>query len=414
MPRQIQETALNSLRSNRYLLYSLVAVAIGGHVLLVVTGTLPIQTVAIPVVLMVGWAATAVLPLEYTRRGWTVLVVVSVAVTAALLHGTRALEAVVVPLVLAVAAATMSNLTVDRPEYRRILPENGHVGETRTVGIRFDVDSPHAGLIAEDLDEGLSSPNNRFEATIGASPVEYDLTYERRGPHRVGPLTVTVTDVLGLAARTFEYPEVGEVVVYPRIDPLSGVTRHELNLLAGGSPEREREEFHRLREYVTGDSLRDVHWKSSARQPDDELVVKEFVADDQFDDVTIVGEGPPERADLLAEAVASVAVHLLERGIQVGVTVADGSVPPSTGPDHRARLLELLARTDAGWVDDADQMDADVLVESGRHGAQVTAGDYETTYAKLAGRKPLDGNPGGRDGTGERADDAADEREVVA
>jgi len=415
MSRQPLQTVQKTLQSRRYLLYPLVAVVLGGYLLLVLGGTLPIQTLAVPVVLGAGVAAAAVLPLEYTRRGWAVLTVVGVAITAALLHGTRALEALVVPLVLAVAAATVSNLLVDRPEYRRILPENGHVGETRSVALRFDVDSPRAGLISEDLDEGLSSSNARFEATIDESPVQYEVEYERRGPQRVGPLTVTITDVLGLASRTFEYPEVGEVVVYPRIDPLSGMTRHELNLLAGGSPEREREEFHRLREYVTGDSLRDVHWKSSARQPDDELVVKEFVADDQFDDVTIVAEGPESEADPLAEAVASVAVHLLERGIQVGVTVSDGSVSPSAGPDHRARLLELLARTDAGRVDEADQMDTDVSVESDRSGVRVTAGSYETTYAELAGRAPPVGESGGSDEPdGDRLEDAPGrEREVV-
>jgi len=332
----------------------------------------------------IGAAAVWMLPVGLTRRGWSTLGVVGLAVGMAVLYGTRELQALVVPLVLAIVAAVVSVLFSSRPEHRRILPEHAHAGESRTVGLVFDVETPEVAILEDTVGDGLSAVGNRVEATIGDGRVEYELRYEERGVHRLGPLTVWVQDVLRLATRRFEYPDVDEVVVYPPVRPLAGATRQELNLLAGGVPEREREEFHRLREYTTGDSLRDVHWRTSAKQPHDELVVKEFVSEDRFGDVEIVAEGPESRADELAESVASIAVDLLDRGIEVGVTLPDGSVPVSIGSDHRARLLELLARTDGGELEDDDRVDAAVEVVAEPGGVTGRIGDYETSFATLA------------------------------
>lgn len=346
---------------------------------------LPMQTLAVPTLLGLGYGLTVVFPVSFTRRGWSVLVVAGTALFMALLYGPRSLESLIVPLVLGIVAAAISVSRVDDPNYRRIVPENGHVGESRTVRLAFDVDAPEAGVVSDKIGDGLSSTTNTVEATIGNEPVAYEITYEHRGVHTVGPLTVWVEDVLGLAARKIEYPEVDHVVAYPRVRPLTGATRRELNLLAGAAPERQRDEFHRLREYTTGDTLRDVHWKSSAKQPDDDLVVKEFVAEDQFGDVTIHAQAPESLADELAEATASIAVSLLNRGIRVGVTVGDGSVPPSIGADHRARLLELLARTDAGPIHRHVPGQPEVKLVGEDGGVTVQMGDYRTTFAALAG-----------------------------
>jgi len=96
----------------------------------------------------------------------------------------------------------------------------------------------------------------------------YRLPTSRRGVFPIGPIEVTRSDPFGFAKATQRYTGEDEIWVYPRLLPLhplpSGVTRD----LEGPSSDMAEEgtiTFHRLREYVVGDDLRMVHWKSTAK-----------------------------------------------------------------------------------------------------------------------------------------------------
>lgn len=322
-----------------------------------------------------------------TRRGWgTVGLVVLSTVLANGPGGRRALNAVVVPLLLAVIAAVIAVRRTDRPEFDRILPADGFVGESHVVELAFETGKPLAGVVREEHDDGIDPGTERIEATIDDDPVTYEVTYESRGVHEFGPLRLAITDVLGLATTEFEYLETDTVVAYPRVYELTGATRSELSMLAGSALDKEREEFDRIREYESGDSLRDIHWKSSAKQADDELVVKEFAAEEDVGDVTIAVETDEETADDTAEAGASLAVHFLAMGVSVGMRFPQHrSLEPDAGADHRRRLLEGLALLTAGDVPPGDRESADVRVR-GRDGrVSVAIDDHETSFASLAG-----------------------------
>lgn len=331
-----------------------------------------------------------------TRRGWGALAVVAGSIAIAALFGAGgcgvpgegcSLNAVAIPLTLGVVAAGVAAYRASPPDPDRRPPGDGFVGETRTVTLEFDTDAPVTGRVHDGVPGGTSAVGNDVETTIGARPIEYELTYEGRGVHRLGPVSVTVRDVLGLVERSFETPLYHETVAYPRVYDLAGATRTELAMLAGSALDREREEFDRLREYEEGDSLRDVHWKSSAKRPQDDLVVKEFVAEDEVGDVVVAAGAAEGEADAMAEAVASVAIHLLKVGIEVGVVVPDGRIDPGAGLEHRTRLLELLARTGPGDVP-GDDRPADVTVRAVPGKVVVSVGSMETTFASLAGLDP--------------------------
>ncbi len=320
-----------------------------------------------------------------TRRGWGVVAIVVGLEAVALLFGAvPALNAVVLPLAIAVIAGLVTTRRADRPEVRRLPPEDGFVGELRTVRIESDHETPASAVVHDEVPEGVDAAGNRVATTVGDDPVEYRITYRQRGAHRLGPVTVAVTDVLGLARRQFHYALVDEVLAYPPVYELSGATRAELSMLSGGALDREREQFNRLREYQPTDPLRDVHWKTSAKRPDDDLVVKEFAAEQDLGEVTIAGSG--DDADRMAAAVASVAVHLLVEGVAVGVVVPGGQVDPDVGAPHRTALLELLARTEGGDLRRDESDDADVRVEATGDRVVVRVDDRETTFASLTGR----------------------------
>lgn len=98
----------------------------------------------------------------------------------------------------------------------------------------------------------------------------YSFSPARRGLVRFGPLTARASDPFGIARRKWKEATATEILVLP---PIEEVVPPQLSLLARsqeeevcsiwqGSPSGD---FLTLREYVHGDDLRQVHWKSSAR-----------------------------------------------------------------------------------------------------------------------------------------------------
>ena len=93
----------------------------------------------------------------------------------------------------------------------------------------------------------------------------------------VGPLRVTRHDPLGLVAVARGHGETVRVWVHPRIHPLTAVPAGVARSLDGRVDRVPHGSitFDTLREYVIGDELRHVHWRTSARVG--ELMVREHL-----------------------------------------------------------------------------------------------------------------------------------------
>lgn len=103
------------------------------------------------------------------------------------------------------------------------------------------------------------------------SVVNYTITPGMRGSYELGPLTVRTADPFGLAVSVQEFPITTELIVTPRIQPLSSL------VLPGGAGMSSGEsQSHSvaisgnddiaIREYRHGDDMRRVHWKASAHR----------------------------------------------------------------------------------------------------------------------------------------------------
>ncbi len=98
-----------------------------------------------------------------------------------------------------------------------------------------------------------------------------------RGVHTVGPVTYEKSDPAGLISRRFVAGEVLELLVAPRVTDLSVFAGGLTNDLDGATSQQLSMSdlaFHALREYVPGDDLRHVHWRSSAKAG--ELLVRQY------------------------------------------------------------------------------------------------------------------------------------------
>lgn len=129
----------------------------------------------------------------------------------------------------------------------------------------------------------LADGHNWFQTAL-RSKVNLSHTYSfraaLRGPYPVGPLRVRTTDAFGLRSMETEVGPAQRILVLPRNDPLSRIPfksripvltigPHLVNRAGDGT------EFHSLRDYQSGDSIRIVNWKASARSKN--LVVNQRV-----------------------------------------------------------------------------------------------------------------------------------------
>ncbi len=312
--------------------------------------------------------------MNLTRRGRGLLGLVVVALWMAIAYGARSLNAVMVPALVALAGAAIQVRRVDRPSFERDAPSDGFVDETHTVALDIDAGTPISGVVTDAVDDGIWAPETSQETTLGATDVSYDVTLTRRGPQRLGPATVTVTDVLGLVERTFQYRETDTILAYPEVFEVGG----EGFLFDTDDAGLNRDEFDSVREYARGDSLRDVHWKSSAKRPDVDLLVREYHGNDRPDTVHVVAEAADavhDHASAMATAAASVSLALLDAGVPVALDAPDGSVDAGIGRAQREAVLSLLARTGAGVVPPERRTPADVVITAPEEGEVTVEAD---------------------------------------
>jgi uncharacterized protein (DUF58 family) len=109
--------------------------------------------------------------------------------------------------------------------------------------------------------------------------VEYELSAPRRGVYQQSEITVSSGGVLGTAGVSRTIQLQAAMTVFPRIYPITSFPFEPRTIAAPveayeWSRKGIGQDYYGVREYVRGDSLRHIHWKSSARQG--QLIVREY------------------------------------------------------------------------------------------------------------------------------------------
>ncbi|RUL94551.1 DUF58 domain-containing protein [Verrucosispora sp. FIM060022] len=212
----------------------------------------------------------------------------------------------------AVAVAVLSAAWRPRLQVRRQAdPDRVARGEpaAMTLTVRNMGRLRSASLLAADRcgDQVVPVPVLRLRPGADTT-VRYEVPTARRGVVPVGPLRVTRRDPLGLVVVARSYGDSVPVWVHPKIHPLRAVPTGAGRSLDGrvDSVPHGSITFDSLREYVVGDELRRVHWRTSARIG--ELMVRENV-DTSLPRIVVLLDNRlaahPQRVRLVAESFES-------------------------------------------------------------------------------------------------------------
>lgn len=280
--------------------------------------------------------------------------------------------AVVLVLTSCVVVGVRPQLDIDRT----LRPTRVPVGDRVQVllRIRNRRGRPVPGLSAVDPVAGQHAQVLLPRIGAGESvDVTYELPALPRGVYEVGPLTLRRSDLFGLAAAVRDVGGVVHLWVHPRVHRLLALPATRTRSLEGLNVEnapRGTATFHAVREYTTGDDVRHIHWRSTARTG--QLMVREYI-DTSLPDLTLVidnriGALSADAFETGVEIVASVAVATIEGGFPLRLLSTVGAT--LTPPGSRSSLEEVLDEL-AGLTQQAPTSTPWLAVDEGGHRGQV-------------------------------------------
>lgn len=183
--------------------------------------------------------------------------------------------------------------------------------------------------------------------------VVVEAVFPRRGVFREADAGLLSRFPIGLFRKYRRATVTSEIVVFP-LPEATTVLDVPAEDARGRRPHPHRRgggaEIRTLRDFVPGDDPRDLHWKQSARMR--RWIVREreaerdravfLVVDNALEDPG--DPGALERFERAISHCAGQAMMLLSRGAEVGFASRGAKVPPRSGRQQRAPILEALAR----------------------------------------------------------------------
>ena len=300
------------------------------------------------------------------KRRWILIIVLFLILTIAVLGGFTLLwRFFVFIVVLLLLSYLWSRLSTCRLEcHVKETPDICQVGEYFEEEFTLTNHSIMPSPLIEAR-EDTDLPGYRNELTLSlSSRSSYawrtEVHCRHRGPYRAGAIKVRSTDPLGFWPVEQYISKGQQIVIYPATVELpyfelspeqqSGMGSNRwLASMVGPNASR-------VREYINGDSLRHIHWHTTAHTGN--LMVSEFDPDRAkagYQDIWIVldmhrgsqlGEDDETTEEYGITVAASLARKYLDGGKKVGlITTGDRSylMSPQTGEEHLQNILHSLA-----------------------------------------------------------------------
>jgi len=295
-----------------------------------------------------------------TRRGRSILGLGFGVYLAAWAFGSKPLYPVAIGLLLVVAVAWVWVRLANRPfRVRRGWGDSEHVeGDDVPVVVELEATAgvlPASATLVERVGR-LGEQRHSLRRNRRRLSIRYVLDRLPRGRYAFEEVRVEIADPFELERVTVSLPTPGALLVYPRLVRLdrlfseSGTRSHDGRRLLLHRPSGF--ELHGVREYEQGESLRRVHWRSTARRG--QLMVKEL-EDAPRDEIAVLLDADAasvvgQSFDVQVRAAGSILESYVRRGRRAVLVVnserRDVQQVHSAAADWR-RALELLAAAEA-------------------------------------------------------------------
>ncbi len=338
-----------------------------------------------------------------TREGWYYLAVLAFIIGGAVLRSVNLLVilagTMIAPLLFnwRLAMASLTGLVI-----RRRLPTQILAGEPLTIEIHVENKRWWMStwlLRIEDWIEGGKAAENRrqdkamrAEATIAHLPAgggtigSYRVTLHRRGRYRFGPLRVGTRFPLGLVLAQMTLPDHDELIVSPRLGRLLPSWADLLEAEQLGDERRHPQrgisegDYYGLRPWQSGDSLRWVHWRTTAKLA--RPIVRQYERRRSRDVAIILDpwlpNGATEREQSLAELAISFAATALcdiaNRGhSRLTLSIASPQPRCHSGPASTVFCEDVLAELADLNLNDSPSLSAALqqALEAAPHGTRL-------------------------------------------
>lgn len=317
-------------------------------------------------------------------------------------------------LIATIIACNLQSILATRAlRIERIAPKSVHVGELVTIEVVLwserKIKRPLV-TVEDHLPDRLKSSEVGPSLPVAPAfdlPVRtiYQFRPLKRGRFRWKNIKVTATDALGLTTRTVNYEtEPTEIIVVPTPIPVSvelpSSAGWGINEAMSGQASGAGIEPRGIREYVSGDSLRHVHWRSSARTGT--LQVKEFQAGSQGAAAfllqrtrgTDVGKGNVTSFDAMAGHALYLTEQLLRQGVKISFPQFEEKSSVRGEAERREDIALALGTAMADEIDTigGDLLDATAQVDAGTTFyvmAAIDDGSLLTALDRVRGRYPV-------------------------
>jgi uncharacterized protein (DUF58 family) len=295
-----------------------------------------------------------------TTRGRLTLALGLGTYLAAWAFGADALYAPAVGLVFASGLAVLWTRLLARPFrlHRTIDRENPVEGDD--IGVHVELEAGGGilpgSVLLHDPAGGLGERDLTVPRDGDRLRVTYRVSGVPRGRYRFSGAEVAVEDPFGLSRREQSLPDTGTLLVYPRLSKVASLfSERGLRSHGAGRVLLRRPagfELHSVREYQDGESLRRVHWPSTARRQ--HLMVKEL-EDAPRDEVVVVldaqagfgaGTPPGSSFDAQVRAAGSILWTHARRGRNTRLIATGASADAVTVRSYERdwpRVMEALA-----------------------------------------------------------------------
>ncbi|MEV3935250.1 DUF58 domain-containing protein [Glycomyces sp. NPDC049804] len=347
------------------------------------------------------------LAVPITSRGAALAVAAAGLLAAGWIWGYPELAALGAAAALACLAAGSVIAAKPRLEVERsVVPDRISVGDDATVQLNVRNAGRWRSVNARAVDAygGPGLETRRVAVPLArlrpgkSAGASYAIRAERRGVVDAGPLGIGKRDLLGLAATAGNFGGTARLWIHPRLHQLGRTPDGLARSLEGTADKVEQGSltFHALREYVIGDELRHVHWRTSARIG--KLMVKEHL-DTSLPTVAIAiddraeswptapvsqaalaklashqSTAPGDPFEAACEAAYSILTACFRAEYHAALVPASGAVVSGAGRDSYGDLLAELT--------------PDAPESLGAYVSRLTAARYGDTLVWITGVEP--------------------------